>query len=491
MDSLSVNKKLIQGFLTLTFRRVVLLAITFFVTNIWLAKILSPEIIGIFNIGTAILTFFTYFSDVGLAAAIIQKKDLNDDDLKTTFTVQQTLVSIISLIILFFAPVFANFYQLDESGMWLIRALAVGFFFSSLKVLPSVLLERRLEFRPQVMVEILETVIFLGLLVYLSYQQWGVSAYAVAVLARAMVGTSAIYILAPWRIRIGIVKTSLRNLVNFGIPFQLNSLLALLKDRLVPLLIARMVGPTGIGYITWAQSIAFISLEVMNIMSRVMFPAFARLQHDEQGLKDTLERTIFLTCLLFYPALFGTLALAPSLVEHVVSSKWHPALPMIYLFAVNVFWAALSTSFTNFLNAIGKIGITLKLMVMWTVLEWLLVPVLTLYFNMYGVSLAQAMIAFTSLIPIVIVMRMIKVNVFRQVWRPLLASVLMGLVTFGLSRYWMNFTSVLSPLGGNDFLVNILTLLLMTFFGFLVYLGLVWLLARKQILISYKFLKNA
>jgi O-antigen/teichoic acid export membrane protein len=65
MDSVTVHKKIIHGFLTLTFRRVLLLLITFFVTNVWLARILSPEIIGVFNIGTSILAFFTYFSDVG------------------------------------------------------------------------------------------------------------------------------------------------------------------------------------------------------------------------------------------------------------------------------------------------------------------------------------------------------------------------------------------------------------------------------------------
>ncbi len=490
MDSVTVHKKIIHGFLTLTFRRVLLLLITFFVTNVWLARILAPEIIGVFNIGTSILAFFTYFSDVGLAGAIIQKKDLNDDDIKTTFTIQQGLVATISTVIIIFAPWFAQYYGLDNSGMWLIRALAIGFLLSSFKVLPSVLLERRLEFRPQVLVEIVETVIHLSLLVYLSYQNWGVTAYTVAVLARALAGTSLMYILAPIKIGLGISKASFRQLINFGVPFQINSILALLKDRLVPLVVAGMVGPLGVSYITWSMSIAFMSLEVMNNMSRVMFPAFARMQHDHDGLKQTLERTIFLTCLLFYPALFGTLAVAPSLVDHVVSSKWLPALPLIYLFAVNVFWAALSTSFTNFLNAVGKIGITLKLMVMWTILEWSLVPLLTLNYNIYGVPLAQAIISFTSLIPIIIVTRMVKINIISQVWRPLTASIMMGVITFYATSYWSNLSYPLNQIIQNDFISNVIVLLLMVLFGALVYGGLIFVIAKRQIMASYKLLRN-
>jgi O-antigen/teichoic acid export membrane protein len=467
-----------------------LLLITFFVTNIWLARILSPEIIGVFNIGTSILAFFTYFSDVGLAGAIIQKKDLNDDDIKTTFTIQQGLVATITAVIFLLAPWFAQYYGLDDSGTWLIRALAIGFLFSSFKVLPSVLLERRLEFKPQVLVEIVETIVHLTLLIYLSYQNWGVTAYTVAVLARGVVGTVLIYIIAPIKIGFGISKASFKQLINFGVPFQVNSILALLKDRLVPLVVAGMVGPFGMSQITWAMSIAFMSLEVMNNMSRVMFPAFARMQHDPEGLKQTLERTIFLTCLLFYPALFGTLAVAPSLVEHVVSSKWLPALPLIYLFAINVFWAALSTSFTNFLNAVGKIGITLKLMVMWTVLEWLLVPLLTINYNIYGVPLGQAIISFTSLIPIIIVTRMVKINIFKQVWRPLTASLIMSGITFFATRYWVLLSQPLTQMLKNDFISNVIVLLLMVFFGVIVYLGLVFVIARSQILASYKLLRN-
>lgn len=475
MDTKTLNKKLISGFLTLTFRRIILLVITYLVTNIWLAKILTPDIIGVFNIATSILTFFTYFSDVGLAAAVIQKKDLDENDLKTTFTIQQILVGIICIIVFFLAPFFTTFYSLDPAATWLIRALGIGFFLSSLKVLPSVLLERKLEFKPLVSVEIAETIIRLALLVILSYQHWGINAYTVSVLAQSITGTTLIYLIAPWKIKLGISKDSLKKLINFGVPFQLNSLLALLKDRLVPLVIARMVGATGVGYITWAQNIAFMSLEVMNIMTRVMFPAFARLQDNKEELRKTLERTIFITCLLFYPVLFGTLAIAPSLVAHVVSPKWLPALPMIYLFAINAFWSAISTSFTNFLNAIGRIGITLKLMVMWTILEWLMSPLLTVFFNIYGVAIAQSVIAFTSIIPIIIVVRMIKIDVIAQVWKPLLAAIIMGVLTYFVA------TVVVT---------NFLTLLVVVGAGAIVYSGLIFLLARDRLILTFQFLRH-
>lgn len=475
MEVQAINKKLFSGFLTLTFRKAALLAINFITINIVLARILPVSTIGIFNVANSILGFFTYFSDIGLAAALIQKKEIVHNDLKTTFTIQQILALGISVILIIFAPQLAQFYQLDQHGMWLIRALAAGFFLSSLKVIPSVLLERELNFGKLVWVEIAETAVFNSILIWLSFNNYGVSAFAWAVLARGLVGVFSIYLVAPWQIALGFSKESAKALINFGLPFQANSLLALLKDRLVPLVIARMVGTVGVGYITWGQSMAFMALEVMNIMTRISFPAFSRLQDDKEALKKTLERTVFLTGLMLYPMLFGLIAIVPSLVLHVVSTKWQPALPMVYLFSITAFWATLSTPFTNFLNAIGKIGITLKLMIMWTTLEWIITPVLTYYYGFIGVGYASALIAFTSIIPIMIIKRTINIAVWENIWQTILASSIMAVTTYFVAQYLV---------------VDFLTLLVTVAIGGSIYLLLMLLLAKDKVFLSIKSIRN-
>lgn len=467
MELESVRKKIASGFLSLTFRKAALLAINYLTINLILARVLPVSTIGVFNIANSILAFFTFFSDIGLAAALIQKKDIEISDIRTTFTIQEVLALIIMLAVVLGAPGFANFYHLDESGMWLIRALAVGFFLVSLKVVPSVLLERDLKFQPLVWVEIIETLVFNSLLIFLTFAHFSIAAFSWAVLARSIMGVGAIYLIAPWQVSFGFSKASLKTLINFGLPFQLNSLLALLKDRLVPLVIARMVGATGVGYITWSQSIAFLPLEVMNIMIRVTFPAFSRLQSDENHLRQTLEDSIFLTSLFLYPMLFGLDAVAPSLITHVVSSKWQPALPLIYLFSLGAFWATFSSPFTNFLNAIGRIGITLKLMVMWTVLEWLLTPVMTYFFGFIGVGIAAAVISFSSIIPLLIVKRLISFRMITNIWQPLVAAALMALIVYPLSQAFAN---------------NFVSLLAVVLTGIVVYLILIYVLAKDKLL---------
>src|SRR3989344_6438699 len=82
------------------------------VANLVLTILLSPKTFGIYITVLSIIALLNYFSDIGLAASLIQKKDITEDDIKTTFTVQQILI--VSLIVLgFFSPSFIkNFYKL-------------------------------------------------------------------------------------------------------------------------------------------------------------------------------------------------------------------------------------------------------------------------------------------------------------------------------------------------------------------------------------------
>lgn len=473
----TISKRAIRGALSLTVRRVALQAIGFLTINIILARILPVSTLGIFNIGAAIITFFAFFADVGLAAAIIQKKDqVTAEDLKTTFTIQQILVLFLTVAIFLSAPFLAGIYGLDEKGIFLMRALAISFFITSLKVIPAVLLERALRFNPLVSVEIVETLIFNALLIFLSLQKLDLDAFSFASIARASTGALLIYLVAPWKIGLGISRQAAKGLLSFGIPFQANSLLALIKDRLVPLVVARIIGASGMGYVTWAQNLAFLPLEVMNIIIRVSFPTLSRLQEEKPSLKVALEKSLFATTLFLYPMLLGMVALAPFLVQHIVSPKWAPALPAFYLFSVSTFWATLSTTFTNALMAIGQIKTTLKLMVFWTMLTWILTPVLTLAFGFVGVAISSAVISFTSIITIVIVKKYIDVAIMENIWQPLLSSTIMALAVFYLAKI---------------LIFNFGTLLLTVSVGALIYWGLLWVIAKDKMLSSFKGVKNA
>lgn len=402
IDLNTIKRKTVTGILALTSRTFILQIIAFGATFL-LTIFLTPAIFGVFYVVSAIISFLGYFSDIGLAAALIQKKDeLTREDLVTTFTIQQILVAVMVVVSLIFSSSLALFYHLDVSGLWLIRALIIAFFFSSLKTIPSVLLERQLEFSKLVIPQIVETIGFYVTAVLLAWKGFGITSFTYAVLVRAVLGLTVLYIVSPWRIGIGIAGSSAKRLLTFGIPFQANSFLALLKDDLLTVFLGKILPFAEVGYIGWAKKWAEVPLRlIMDSVIRVTFPAFARLQQEKKILGSAIEKTLFGLALTIFPITTGLLFFIHPVVSLVPRySKWEPAVASFILFAVASAVASLSTPLTNALNAVGKIKLTLQLMLLWTASTWILTTFLVFAIGFNGVALSLLLIT-TSLILVV------------------------------------------------------------------------------------------
>ncbi len=427
LDIELIKKKAISGVVTFTLRTFFIQAFAFFATFV-LTILLAPSVFGIFFVVSAILNFFVYFSDIGLAAALIQKKEEpSRKDLISTFTIQQTIIFTLVAIGLLLSPKIASFYNLDTSGLLLLRVLIISLIFSSLKTVPSILLERHLAFSKLVIPQIAENVVFYATAVILAYYKFQIASFTWAVLLRGVTGLVLIYVLSPWKPGLGIDKESAKKLTSFGVPFQVNSILALFKDDMLTVFLGKILTFTQIGYIGWAQKWAFIPLRFfMDNVNKVTFPAYSRLQDHKAELAKAVEKSIFFVTFLVYPSVFGMIAIAPQVVSLVPNyGKWEPALPLLYLFAINALFSAVSTTFTNTLFAIGRPKIVLKFMAFWTAATWLLTVPLVLKFGYIGVAMASAIVAATSLATVYFVKKEFPITIAKNIFGPLFISLIM------------------------------------------------------------------
>jgi len=464
----TIKKRSVAGVVALTSRTFFLQLVNFGAMFL-LTIFLTPKIFGVYFVVTAMVNFLNYFSDIGLAAALIQKKQkLTKADLKTTFTIQQGLVIFLVGLAFFASKLVARFYNLDTAGLWLFRALVVSFFLSSLKTIPSILLERRLDFNRLVIPQIVETIFFNLVAVVLAWQGFGVASFTWAVLARGISGLVLIYFLSPWQPGLAFNRASARKLLSFGVPFQANSLLALAKDDLLTVFLGKVLPMTQLGYLGWAQKWANMPLRfVMDSVSKVTFPAYSRLQKNLPALRKGIEKALFVVSSLTFPALVGLAFLASPLVNFLPRYlKWQPALILLYLFCFQAFLASVSTSLTNALNATGRIKTTLKLMVMWTVLTWLLVPLFVYLWGFNGVGLAAILVATTVFLPIRLVKKVVAFNLWPNVGQPLIGSLVMGAFL-----YW------LVPILAHNLMGIIFSALL----GAIIYAVAMFFLAREKI----------
>lgn len=439
-----VKKRSVSGVLALISRTFIIQIISFIATLL-LTYYLDPAIYGIFYLVSSVVNFLAYFSDVGLAAALIQKKeDIDDEDLATTFTVQQILILILLAILFFVTPYIKTFYNIDDAGIFLLFAMGVSLFLSSLKTIPSIMLEREIRFNQLIIPQILETLVFNLIAVYFAYKGAGIYAFSYAVLARGVVGLISMYLIYPWKPTFGIYKKSLTGLLKFGLPYQANTFLAVLKDDGMTILLTKIIGTTGLGYIGWASRWAGLPLRiVMDNLTKVSFPTFSRLQNDKEKLAKAIEVSLMYLCLVSFPILIGMGFFAKPLIILIPKyTKWLPAIIPLYLYLYNSAWASISTSLTNLLNATGKIKTTFKLMLMWTGLTWVLMPLFAIKMGFIGIAYAVAIIATSSVVTVILAKKIVNFSLLNIFKTPITSSMLMALFLSFAINFGQSFSSL-------------------------------------------------
>ncbi len=443
-----------------------------------LSAFFSPEDFGVYGYVTQIIGLLIFFSDLGLAASLIQKKDQPTKiDYQTAFTVQQLLSWLIVFISFVIIQTGLVQSKVGLEGKWILMALSLSFPLASLKTIPSIKLQRRLEFSKLVLPQIFEQISFHGILIFLAWRGMGAMAYTWAILARSIIGTITMLIIQPWQVGLVISKKALKNLISFGAKFQLNDFLARVKDQLFFLILGNFLPLKQFGFIQWAKTWSMYpyNLTVQNVMS-ITFPTFSRLQKRKDLLAKAINKSVFFISLAIFPILVGMAVFITPLTQ-VVShyQKWQPAIPSFIMFTLSIGWSAISTPLVNTLNAIGRINKSLKLMVIWTVLTWVLTPLLIWQVGYHGVALASLLISFTSFLVIREVKKICSIDVWGNVRIQLISSVAMAFVGLIGLEFWSQ---------------SLVYFFLGAAVSGLTYLLIVFVIGRKKILTELESLRS-
>lgn len=453
------------AFLVLRYLGVRLLGV---VASVFLSRMLSPEAFGIYAITLFVLILFSFVSDFGLGASLIQqRRAVADMDLRTVFTVQQLFVGVLLIGMVLAAPGIASAYHLGAGGVWYLLWMAVGGLFASLRTVPTIVLERQLLYGQLSLIELAEMTLFQVLAVALAFLQFGVWSFIAAVVIAKFCGMLLAFQLAHWRPSFGLDLSRFLNLWRFSILFQLSWLTYLLRDYLIPSLGGLILGTVAVGYLNWALALAAVPGQLAQIVGRVGFPSFARYQDSPDLLKGAVEQAVRWLFLVAVPVQLVLVSLAPWLIHLIFSDKWMPALGAFYLLSVHWAGANLTSPLVAALNATGRARLALVLSGAWTAATIALALLFVQPFGFVGIALAYAVTMIGAASAAVIsVSRFIPIRLWPHVRLPVAASV----VTCGACFV---VRSVLPA--------TLLTLLLLGAATALTYVALVWLAEGRRV----------
>lgn len=292
-------------------------------TQIVLARVLGPEQYGLFAMGVMVMSFSAFFSDIGLAYGLIQRKQLDETHIRFVFTWQLVLGITVAAVLAGLAGVLAEFFH-EPRVAPLMLALAPLALLQAASAVSLNLLKRELDFKS---LQISQTIAYftgyvcLGIpLALAGAQVWAlVAAWAV----QSLLSLVLMYRAARHPLRLLLRHEDARNMGHFGGTVLLTNLTNWLIGNIDRAVVARMLPSASMGLYANAYNLVNTpSNTLLGFMQPVMYSACAKVQDDPRRIRQAYLMLMAGIALAIMPVFFAMAAVADTLVLALYGPRW-------------------------------------------------------------------------------------------------------------------------------------------------------------------------
>ena len=287
-----------------------------------MARLLEPTDFGMMAMAGVILRFGTYFAQMGVGSALIQKKEISDEDVRAAFT-SGLFLGILFFVLVWFCAPFAIFIFDNEKVIPIIRVMALSFVITGLSTTALSLLRRNLEFRSLAITEIISYVLGYGMIgITLAYNGFGVWSLVAGALSQSAFLTILSYMFSRHKLLFIYRWKYYKPLYSFGSRVSIISFFEFLGSNLDTLAIGHFIGAAPLGIYNRAFMLVNLPAQYLtSSFSRVLFPSFSRVQKEIERLKKAYLSTIMLFSAILLPTCLGIAVASQEIVLLVLGRK--------------------------------------------------------------------------------------------------------------------------------------------------------------------------
>ncbi|AYA36874.1 lipopolysaccharide biosynthesis protein [Hymenobacter oligotrophus] len=300
-----------------------------------MARLLTPAEFGLVALAGVILRFGSYFAQMGMEQAIIQKPDITTQDVRAAFTSSALLGALFTAILVVGAPLAVAFFH-EPKAVPVVRVLALGLLLTGLNATALSLLRRQMRFQILAIIEVAAYVLsYGGIGIVMAWAGFGVWALVGAQVGQLLLLTVMAYAAARHSLLPIFQWAVYRPLVAYGSRMSAISFLEFLTGSLDTLLIGRLLNAAALGLYNRAWMLIGLPIYLLtSSIAKVIFPSFSQLQHDRPKLREVYLSSIMLIGAVVMPTCAGAAMAAPEIVLVMLGPKWLEAAPILQMVCV-------------------------------------------------------------------------------------------------------------------------------------------------------------
>jgi O-antigen/teichoic acid export membrane protein len=396
-------------------------------SGIALARILVPDDYGVYAPALALVSILFGLNDLGLLLAIVRWKGDMQVAARTAHTLALAFSGVLYAACFAVAPWFSSVMGSPETAP-VLRVMALTVFFDGFTTVSHGLLVRDFHQDRYAKAEFASIPVGIGLSIGLALAGAGVWSLVVGYVAATIVSGILVYRFAPFHAGFGWSTPVARQLLSYGLPLALTSLVEYALLNADYLIVSRATDPATVGIYLLAFNVSNWPLTtITDAVRRVSIAGFAKLEDKLDSLQESFGRSLSTLLTAALPLLVAMALFAVPLIGFIYGDIWLPAAPVLRILVILSF-ARMAIGFIfDLLVGVGRTRAT-----MWLKLAWLvvLIPALEVGVSangIEGVAVAHALVSCLVALPLfAIAAQRIggadMLGVLRRMVRPLLAA---------------------------------------------------------------------
>ncbi len=339
-----------------------------------LARLLAPRAFGAVALVVSTVTVLEILGTLGLTSALIFEERDWAAGANLCFWVTLATSLLETALAWVLAPALAGFFH-EPALAAMLRVLGFSLPLTALGTTHDTLLRRGLQFRRKLVPDVAQAAAKGGAAIALAALGFGAWSLIWGQVLGTLVVSAVLWGVQPWRPAWPPLRRRdravARRMTAYAKHIYLLDGSSVLLSNLDTLTIGRMLSDFWLGFYTLAFRLPEVVLfSLLNVISRVVFPAFSRLQGERARMRATVLQTARYTALLTLPMAAGLALLAQPIVYGIYGWHWEPSIRVLQVLALYAALRCLTHNFGDGYKAMGRPDILAKM----TVALWLLLP---------------------------------------------------------------------------------------------------------------------
>ncbi|WP_051604804.1 lipopolysaccharide biosynthesis protein [Lachnobacterium bovis] len=354
-----IKKSIIKGIGWKFAERIIAQGVSFIVSII-LARILMPDDYGMVAIVFLFITLADVLVSSGLGTALIQDKNVVEDDFSTIFYCSLFISICLYMIMFVSAPLIEHFYKIQGLTI-VLRVFSLRIILGAYNTIQHAYIVKKMEFQKFFWATLIGTMISAFLGIYLAVKGYGVWALVMQYLSNSVMDSVVLSFIIKWYPkRVFSIKRA-KVLVGYGWKIMCADFIGTFFNQIQTVFIGGYYNATQLAFYNKGNQIPNAMFNnITGTISSVLFSAFSKVE-DKLKKKKLIRQVIKKLSFVIFPGLAVMYTISDTIIIGLFTAKWARCVEFMKYGILSIPFFLIGEISIQIVKATGRSDIVLKI----------------------------------------------------------------------------------------------------------------------------------